>query len=97
MTPSIIRDWDASTKALKCAVAGAVGHMRTAADDPDLSEGQLRDHLRMAATLAEQLGQGQAELMRWNRRNMIRFGWLSLMFFALVAFQIASIIRERLL
>lgn len=94
MTPSIIRDWDASTKALRCAVGEAAKCMRAAADDPDLREGDLRESLRQAAKLTEQLGQGQTELMRWNRRAMIHFGWLAVMFFVLASFEIGRIFWE---
>ena len=73
MTPRIIRDWDASTKALEAAFAEALALMRGAADDPDLGEGDLREHLRQAAKLTEHFAHGQIELMRFNRRGMIRF------------------------
>jgi hypothetical protein len=92
MTPSIIRDWDATSKALEVSIAEAAKSLRDAADDPDHSEGDLRNGLRAAAQLTEHLGAGQMELMRFNRRNMIRFGWLSVMFFALAGL----IIWERL-
>lgn len=80
MTPKMIRDLDQKTAALKAAVGDVIKIMRTVAEDPDQTEGALRDHLRQGAQFAEQLQKMNDYLIAANRRAGIRFGVLAILF-----------------
>jgi ABC-type transporter Mla subunit MlaD len=74
------------------ALAVAVRMMRDAADDPDAVEPELREHLRSAARLVEQMGKGHETMVEVARRMSLRFGVVGFMFLSMAAWNVALMV-----
>lgn len=84
------RELDQHTAGLGAALGDVVRIMREVADDPAKVEGDLREHLRQGATLVERLGDGQRQLIEFNRRSQVRFFVLSGAFTGLFAVNVLA-------
>ena len=76
--------------ALRLSIAEAAGLLRSAADDPDNLEGDLRIHLREAARLIDKLSEGYMQSVGFNRRASRRFAVLSILFLLMAALNVAT-------
>lgn len=80
--------------ATSVAVKQVCSTIKTVADDPDITEAELRFTLRKAADLLDQLNQGNDHMRRHIVHSARRFGWLSIAWLAVIAWQVFDLVRR---